>query len=551
MPETRRDLLTIHLNEYFQCAAAGQVVSPRHWDRFETRIARTTDSILDLLDGHDTRATFYSSGWIADRAPDLLREIVRRGHEIAASGYHQRPVAKLTRQEFTAEVRLARAAIERAIGCEVFGYRCAGWLRSSDEWALEVLAGEGFRYDSSFYRLGFGHDTAPAGPIEFDFAGSRIVEFPIPSVDLLGFSMPFSGGTYLRQLPSGFLRRQFERWPERSAGPRLVYFQAAELDPAQPRITAVRGWRRVQKYRNIDRMRDRVTEFLESYRFEAVASYLGLEAKPVRPDQVQFSDPRHTAPDPSAILRPVTIVVPCYEEEESIPYLANALHAFAARHADEYALSYVFVDDGSPDGTHDKLQEVFGGRTEVQILRLAENAGVAGAILAGIRAAPTETVGVIDCDCSYDPETLAALIPELRDGVDMVTASPYHPDGGVTNVPQWRLVLSNGLSTIYRRVLTTKLFTYTACCRVYRKSAVADLKLTHTNFVGIAEVVFRLDARGAKIVEVPAVLETRFFGASKMKTLKTIAAHSAALAGFLNARRKAAVADRSAPSGQV
>ncbi|MBV9242652.1 MAG: glycosyltransferase, partial [Acidobacteria bacterium] len=145
--------------------------------------------------------------------------------------------------------------------------------------------------------------------------------------------------------------------------------------------------------------------------------------------------------------------------------------------------------------------------------------------LTGIRAAKTEIVCSMDCDCTYDPHELLRMLPELTDDVDLVTASPYHKDGGVRNVPGWRLFLSKGASFLYRRVLRSKLDTYTSCFRIYRRSAFADMELNETGFLGVAEMLGRVDLAGGKIVEFPSVLEVRLFGISKMKTAKTIVGH--------------------------
>jgi hypothetical protein len=131
----------------------------------------------------------------------------------------------------------------------------------------------------------------------------------------------------------------------------------------------------------------------------------------------------------------------------------------------------------------------------------------------------------MDCDCTYDPLELAKMIPLLTPETDMVTASPYHHDGGVLNVPGWRLFLSKGASFLYRRALHTKLDTYTSCFRVYRRSSLAGLDLDETGFLGVAEMLGRLDLDGGTIVEFPAVLEVRLFGLSKMRTARTILGH--------------------------
>jgi hypothetical protein len=145
--------------------------------------------------------------------------------------------------------------------------------------------------------------------------------------------------------------------------------------------------------------------------------------------------------------------------------------------------------------------------------------------LTGLRHAGTEIVCSIDCDCSYDPHDLANMIPLLRDGVALVTASPYHPEGRVHNVPAWRLVLSKSLSRMYRIVLRQPLHTYTSCFRVYRRSVLIGIQPERGGFLGIAELIGRLALSGAEIVEHPATLEVRVLGHSKMKILQTIWGH--------------------------
>jgi hypothetical protein len=221
----------------------------------------------------------------------------------------------------------------------------------------------------------------------------------------------------------------------------------------------------------------------------------------------------------------VTLVVPCYNEEHSLPYLANTLRSVRDALARNYEIEAIFVDDHSSDRTWQVLDELFAGHPQVVRIRHETNRGVAASILTGLRHAGTEIVCSIDCDCSYDPHDLANMIPLLRDDVALVTASPYHPDGRVHNVPSWRLVLSKSLSRMYRIVLGQPLHTYTSCFRVYRRSAVIGTHPERDGFLGIAELVGKLALSGAEIVEHPATLKVRVLGHSKMKIVQTIAGH--------------------------
>jgi len=213
-----------------------------------------------------------------------------------------------------------------------------------------------------------------------------------------------------------------------------------------------------------------------------------------------------------------------FNEEQGVSHLLETLHRVRNDLRDIYALQSILVDDGSTDGTWDLLQSACAVRGDVQLIRHDKNRGVAAAIMTGIRAAESEIVCSMDSDCSYDPQDLKEMVP-LLEGAAMVTASPYHPDGHVVNVPAWRLFLSRNLSRLYSLVLGQKLYTYTSCFRVYRRSMVANLDLEYGDFLGIAELAIRLIGSGQQVVEYPAVLGTRKFGASKMKTLSTIRGH--------------------------
>jgi glycosyltransferase involved in cell wall biosynthesis len=221
----------------------------------------------------------------------------------------------------------------------------------------------------------------------------------------------------------------------------------------------------------------------------------------------------------------VAVVVPCYNEEPALHHLHARLLETTAVLADRYQVHFLFVDDGSTDETWKILNDLFGSWPDCSLLRHERNRGLTAAFLTGFRASKEEVVCCMDSDCTYDPRDLAHMIPLLADGVDVVTASPYHPEGGVRNVPAWRLKLSMVSSFLYRRILQQKLCTWTSCFRAYRRSALVGLPVSTDGFQGIAEILARLDLRGSRIIEYPTVLDVRAFGQSKMRVLRTIAGH--------------------------
>jgi dolichol-phosphate mannosyltransferase len=232
-----------------------------------------------------------------------------------------------------------------------------------------------------------------------------------------------------------------------------------------------------------------------------------------------------TGPQPTAARMPAAVVVPCCNEEAGLPQLRDRLRLAQDLLAGRYELEFIFVDDGSSDGTWRLLGELFGPWDNCTLVRHPYNRGLTAAFLTGLRHARAEVVCCIDADCTYDPCELARMIPLLADGVDLVTASPYHPHGAVRNVPTWRLRLSRAASLLYRCVLRQKLSTYTSCFRVYRKSAVANLRVRADGFQGIAELLALLDLRGSRVIEYPATLHVRSFGQSKMRLLRVTVGH--------------------------
>lgn len=534
----RTSILSVNLEDYFQVAPLRRVISPRHWTRFDLRVEKSTLATLDLLDRHGARATFFTLGWIAKRCPDLVAEVARRGHEIASKGFHHRAYDQLDAEEFRADFLRSRDAIERATGKAVLGYRIAeGTLPTETLEPFEILAREGVRYDSSVRPFGprFVRRGAWRHVRELAGDGWSITEMPLSSSSILGIPVPVTGGNYLRQIPGAVYDRLLASYWAHANDPWHFYFHVWELDPEQPRITAIASLERMRQYRNLSRMHERIEAHLAANRFVPAATYLGLEAPVVEPRAAEPAE-ETVSGIPAGNRTSVTIVVPCFNEEATLPYLAGTLESFERQNRTWLDLSYVFVDDGSADRTWEVLHEQFGDRENCSFIRHPRNRGIAAATMSGIRGSGDEIVCGIDCDCSFDPHTLADMIPLLTDGVDMVQASPYHKDGGVMNVPGWRLVLSRTLSRIYRRLLNHRFASYTACFRVYRRSRIKDVTLDDEGFLGIAEMFIRLDQSGARIIEFPAVLESRLIGVSKMKTLSVILAHVGMLAKLVRSR---------------
>jgi polysaccharide deacetylase family protein (PEP-CTERM system associated) len=235
-----KNALTFDVEEYFHAEAFARVLRPEEWPTLESRVTRSTERLLDILDRERVRATFFVLGWVAERHPGLVREIASLGHEIACHGYGHRMIQQLSRPDFERDVTRAKGALEDAVGRPVLGYRAPTFsIMRATLWSLDVLIEAGFRYDSSIFPVvhdRYGIPDAPRFPHRLKApSGGEITEFPMSTVTMLGRRVPVAGGGYFRLFPYRVTRRAIARINgERQ--PAMVYLHPWEIDPDQPRI---------------------------------------------------------------------------------------------------------------------------------------------------------------------------------------------------------------------------------------------------------------------------------------------------------------------------
>jgi dolichol-phosphate mannosyltransferase len=225
----------------------------------------------------------------------------------------------------------------------------------------------------------------------------------------------------------------------------------------------------------------------------------------------------------------LSIIVPCFNEMGNVPKLRNEFVPIVAQMAETRSVEVVFVDDGSTDGTGQALVDAFGHQNEAQVTfrfeRHRTNMGLGAALRTGFAAAQGAVLVTTDSDGTYKFSEIPGLLSCLTPDVDIVTASPYHPDGGVLGVPAYRLILSRGSSTIYRLLVNWHVYTYTALFRAYRRRVVERVPFRSNGFLAGTELLVNGMLMGYKAAEYPAVLHSRVWGTSKAKIARTILAH--------------------------
>lgn len=287
-------ILSVDVEDYFQVEAFAGQVSRESWDSWPSRVVANTQRVLDLFDAHQAKGTFFFVGWIAARFPHLVREVQSREHELACHSYWHRTVYSLSEKEFREDTKQAKRAIEDASGVAVKGYRAPSWsITKNCLWALDILAEEGFTYDSSIYPI--HHDLyGVPGAKRFPYMhkcgnGLELLEFPPATLRFLATNFPVAGGGYLRIFPSAYTELAFRAF-EKNYGERVVvYLHPWELDPEQPRIAGPLK-SRLRHYTSLRRMETKVGAVLKRHKFTRFSDVLveqeaDSESTPIRSDE--------------------------------------------------------------------------------------------------------------------------------------------------------------------------------------------------------------------------------------------------------------------------
>ena len=263
-------ILSVDVEDYFHVEAFSDVIQRSTWEQYSSRVEANTRRLLDLFDELGANATFFILGWVAERHPRLVREIVERGHEPACHSYWHRLIYTLSPSDFRSDTRQAKDVIEQAAGVAVRGYRAPSYsITEKSLWALDVLADLGFIYDSSIFPIRhdvYGIPDAPRSPFRTATASGDLVEYPITTFRFGGHSLPVGGGGYLRILPFWYTRLGL-RAAKKEGLPIIIYIHPWEIDPEQPRVNG-RTRSKFRHYTNLSKTSSRLCGLLSRNKFE-------------------------------------------------------------------------------------------------------------------------------------------------------------------------------------------------------------------------------------------------------------------------------------------
>jgi len=249
-------------------AAADYACPPAMQAEYAQRMCVWTRWLLAALAEHNARATFFIVGQIATTQPELVREIATAGHEVACHSFEHQNVHRMSPDEFRLDLRKAKSELEHASGQAVVGYRAPTFsITRETAWAIDVLAEEGMRYDSSVFPVHhdrYGVPDAPRVPFLAKGTERSLLELPPVTYSVFGKNLPAAGGGYFRLYPPAIIRAGIRQVLRDPLGLPVLYFHPWEFDPDQPRLPLGRA-SRFRTYVGMNKTGARLRDLLARY----------------------------------------------------------------------------------------------------------------------------------------------------------------------------------------------------------------------------------------------------------------------------------------------
>jgi polysaccharide deacetylase family protein (PEP-CTERM system associated) len=273
--------ITFDIEDWFHILDHSETANPSSWDNFESRIDYGVGVILDLMDKHEIKGTFFCLGWIAEKYPHIIKRINAAGHHIGTHSYYHQLAYEQTEVEYRKDLADSMKILSDLTGKTIDAYRAPGFsIKESNLWAFDVMAEEGIKFDSSVFPANRAHGGLPQFTIDqpckvITKKGYEIIELPMNTASLLGQKFVFSGGGYFRLLPEWYLKKLFK-----TQDYVMTYFHPRDFDSEQPVIPGLSKIRRFKSYVGIKHTTNKLFNILNLVEFNKIQNLdIRLEIK--------------------------------------------------------------------------------------------------------------------------------------------------------------------------------------------------------------------------------------------------------------------------------
>lgn len=266
--------LSFDIEDWYHAHNLWSELERESWTDYESRVVENTRDILELLDKHDTKGTFFVLGYVAEESPHLVKEIDERGHELASHGYNHEVLYEQTPEKVREDIERSLDLLNDASAQQIQGYRAPSYTIT--DWALEILDDLDLEYDSSHVAAS-AHDRYGSIEVEdtntFTKTSNGLSEVQLPTLDCWKANIPWAGGGYFRVIPYPIYKQGIKRISE--SRDFVFYLHPWELDPEQPRVENISKASQIRHYRNIDKTKKKLDKLLSDFDWKPIRE--GLE----------------------------------------------------------------------------------------------------------------------------------------------------------------------------------------------------------------------------------------------------------------------------------
>jgi len=269
------NILTVDFEEWYH----PEYVKDKCPESKEDNALHDLSETLNLLEKHKLAATFFIVGEIVQKSPALIEQIKQGGHEVGFHGIDHEPLRMKDFNKLTSEIKEFNALING----NCIGFRAPSFsLNNKTKWALEVLAKNGFKYDSSIFPVRtplYGVRHAPTHPykpshedISIEDEENTLWEFPLHIYSASILRLPMAGGFYLRFFPLELINKSIKK-ANREGRPAVLFIHTWELNPKMPKLK-LGLYKSFVTYHNIEKTASRLDQILSQFEFTSVRNYM-------------------------------------------------------------------------------------------------------------------------------------------------------------------------------------------------------------------------------------------------------------------------------------
>jgi len=266
--------LSFDIEDWFTVRNMRDIYQFDDWEKQELRVRIGLDFILHELSRKNIKATFFILGWIAEKCPDIVRDIDLAGHEICSHGYAHIPIDLLTPESFDKDLKQSINCLTKLTQKKIKGFRAPSFsITKNTIWAIDILKKNGFEYDSSIFSIihpDYGINNFPTKTTYIQ----DLIEVPLRKGAFYGVSIPVCGGGYFRLLPYRLVKKILARTLKQESF--VMYFHPWEFDPDQPKV-GLGFFKKFRHYIGLRSNRRKFSNLLDDFTFTTIEKLIEIE----------------------------------------------------------------------------------------------------------------------------------------------------------------------------------------------------------------------------------------------------------------------------------